>query len=339
MIEDREIPVIVYLDQNKWIDLSRSYYVVNNESKFRNLLTLLQKLCEEGKLIMPLSVVHFTETQKESNIERRKKLAHLMTELSRGYTILLQEKVLDLEISNCVGVNCNETPINIRKEILGKGYGFALGMGTPILKLPPSVFESSTKEKQFHMDWKNHIESREIIYKHLVERDSNLEKKLECLRRGETEALPKVEIARSNAQRDLNKEQRYYVELIDLTDDRFVGKLISEVKKRNVNIIDLLPIGNLTKEEVDNFYENFPTMLVTVKLYWRRNEETQRRAKLNDGRDLAFLSVAIPYCDIVVIEKDWCSKAKALKLDAKYGTLLYRNLEELESYLQETFDI
>jgi len=262
-----------------------------------------------------------------------------MTELSGGNTILFKEKVLDLEISNYVAVSSGESPINIRRKILGRGYGFALGMGTPIIKLPPSAFKSSAKEKQFQINWQNHIESGEIIYKRLVKRDSNLEKILERLRQEETEALPKVETARSNAQRDLNKEQRYYVELIDLTDDRFVGNILAEAKKRKVNIIDALPIGNLTNDDVDNFYENFPTMVVTVKLYWRRNEETQRRAHPNDGRDLAFLGVAIPYCDVVVFEKDWCSKAKALKLDTKYGTLLYRNLEQLESYLQETFDI
>ena len=49
----------------------------------------------------------------------------------------------------------------------------------------------------------------------------------------------------------------------------------------------------------------------------------------NDFSDILFLSVAIPYCDIVIAEKTWTNIAINKKLDKKFNTKISKNLEIL----------
>ena len=45
--------------------------------------------------------------------------------------------------------------------------------------------------------------------------------------------------------------------------------------------------------------------------------------------NVAYLSKAIPYCDIVVTEKKWVSLAKHAKLDKLYDTILLSKVDDL----------
>ena len=49
--------------------------------------------------------------------------------------------------------------------------------------------------------------------------------------------------------------------------------------------------------------------------------------------NVAYLSKAIPYCDIVVTEKKWVSLAKQAKLDKLYDTILSSKVDDLPLWL------
>ena len=58
-----------------------------------------------------------------------------------------------------------------------------------------------------------------------------------------------------------------------------------------------------------------------------RNTSLSREIKSNDLYDLQ-LSIAIPYCDIVVSERQWINIAKHKHLDSKYES----NLIDVHSF-------
>ncbi len=61
-----ETTTIVYLDQNKWIDLSRAYYGIQDGQKFQSVLTKIQTVVSNKSAIFPLSFQHYYETNKSS---------------------------------------------------------------------------------------------------------------------------------------------------------------------------------------------------------------------------------------------------------------------------------
>ena len=81
------------------------------------------------------------------------------------------------------------------------------------------------------------------------------------------------------------------------------------------------------------FFADVPTLDVETELAVARNEDWNKGIHTNDSDDIAFLSVAIPYCDIVVTEKYWRHRVKTAKLNKKYETIILDDLLDLERYL------
>jgi len=82
-------------------------------------------------------------------------------------------------------------------------------------------------------------------------------------------------------------------------------------------------------------FENVPSIDVQLELITARDRNIGKDVDPNDFEDISFLSVAIPYCDIVVTENSWSDYAvrKQLQLDVKYSTVILSNLLALEHYL------
>lgn len=93
---------------------------------------------------------------------------------------------------------------------------------------------------------------------------------------------------------------------------------------------DFLALG---REQLLAFWESIPTLHVEIALESERDEQRSREIQANDVIDVSFLSVAIPYCDIVVTERFWVHLAQRNGLDQSYDTILLTDLTELEQYL------
>jgi hypothetical protein len=75
--------------------------------------------------------------------------------------------------------------------------------------------------------------------------------------------------------------------------------------------------------------ESIPVLDVEINLHVERNEHKGRKIEPNDEIDIAFLSLAVPYCHIVVTERFWANLILRLKLDLKYGTIVANDLNEV----------
>jgi hypothetical protein len=89
----------------------------------------------------------------------------------------------------------------------------------------------------------------------------------------------------------------------------------------------------LGPEGLIKFFEDMPTTDIMMNLRNQRNNQFEKAIEPNDLNDLSFLSVAIPYCDVVVTEKQWVDLAKRKGVDRKYNTVLLSDLAELVSYI------
>jgi hypothetical protein len=91
-------PLMVYLDQNKWIDLGLAYHQHPRGACFATTLRKVQNAVKQKAARFPFSSIHVLEMMKMGDISRRQRLAQVIAEFSEGWTIAQQEKVSPSEL-------------------------------------------------------------------------------------------------------------------------------------------------------------------------------------------------------------------------------------------------
>ena len=86
-------------------------------------------------------------------------------------------------------------------------------------------------------------------------------------------------------------------------------------------------------EKITEFVASIPNLDVYVTLRIEREKDKDRKIDRNDIRDLDWLSVAVPYSNVVVSEKYWGNKVLGNGLDTRYGTVLLTNVQDLPTHL------
>ena len=95
---------IIYLDQNKWIDLLKSMVKPKEYPKFIDVADLIKIKANSGEWVFPLSLVHFIETLSRADISSRERLALLMSSISKNYSIQSCADVIEAEFLNSFAV-------------------------------------------------------------------------------------------------------------------------------------------------------------------------------------------------------------------------------------------
>ncbi len=71
-----------------------------------------------------------------------------------------------------------------------------------------------------------------------------------------------------------------------------------------------------------------------VTLSVARDRDLVRPIHQNDSRDLIWVSVAMPYSNVVVTENYWGHQVRATGLDTRFCTVLLTDLRELPERLR-----
>jgi hypothetical protein len=88
------------------------------------------------------------------------------------------------------------------------------------------------------------------------------------------------------------------------------------------------------KDGFSDFLLSLPTTRVSIMMKSHYLKDVKRDWKINDFRDIYALSLAIPYCDLVVTDKKaWDVTVNRAHLDEAFGTRVFPKLEELVDYL------
>jgi hypothetical protein len=115
---------IIYLDQNKWIELARAASG-KASPELHQVLEILRESKRLGLNAFPLSLAHFIETNKRRDLESRSRLGSLMWELSDNWTLAaptaIQRWELDRALSITLNRRLNERPF----YVLGTGLSHA----------------------------------------------------------------------------------------------------------------------------------------------------------------------------------------------------------------------
>lgn len=314
---------LVYLDQNKWIDLARAHYNRPGGEPFRSVLEQVEAAVGAARAIFPLSDAHVIETYKERDTSRRERLAQVMVKISQGWMIAPASYTCPRELEVAVARFFDEEDLPW-PEVLGRGIAFAFGRSDE-LQSDLGISEKRAQLVEAAMDTPAGLTAFLVgVSEPLLTRGTS------DFERRATVYAQSVEEARS-AGRNYSKSVRKRAYVADLT-YYLQPRLARALASYELTLTDFLGLG---KQQLMSFFESVPTLDVEIELATERDGHWDKEVDPNDMTDISFLSVAIPYCDVVVTEKFWADLAKRKKLDEKYETVVLSDLLELECYLSD----
>lgn len=320
-------PLRIFLDSRDWIILAKVANGKETSSELIKIYKKIKKMSDSGYAIFPFSMFHLEDLMKRHNKSSRNKVIDVIIDISKGYVlkpfILYKNKEIENAILNRLGIN----PMHdIDKLIIGKGIAYTAGEEYRVTSSDPRV-QKFLDEKDAEI--RNTINSIESMKK-ILKDESYAKTFLRWKKQYET--LAKTLQGYRDHKKNWTRTERYNYELAAFTTKSIVPHLVKFLIKLN---IPKEKIGLTTVEDIESFLENLPSNNVFLKLTFARDEESsERTVKPNDAIDINHLAGAIPYCDIVVMEKMFANLSKKQKLDKKYNCIVCSSLLEFGNVLQ-----
>ncbi len=308
----------IYLDLNKYIELSKMWHKISNDES--GILQFIDEKKRDGELIFPISSSHIIELAKNSNFERRKRLAETMWHFSNGLVFINHVEILNFEIDRAI-----ETVFDIEKkadsiDLLHKNPLKAFAPLDDIannLKVSNETIKGLSDLFQEQEGWIGFVasyydESRKIALDKIYKDNKRI-----------TNSINNNRAILNNESEDLMKRANMAMLMLD-TQDRVSERL----KKFGLSMNDIKELGI---DKITNFYLSIPSFDIEFQMKMQSFKNKGKDSEENDVFDIGFLSTAICYFDVVVTEKYWTDITRQAKLHIKYNTLIETDLQSLNS--------
>lgn len=285
---------VVYLDQNKWIDLARASYGKIQDENIRQVLDWLRATTQQGNVVLPLSSVHYLELHKRKDPGSRARLGAFMWELSRGHTLRAWGDILKHELQAALARRRKAVEPR-RLEAIGKGIGNAFGLPLGKYRIPNELREgfSQTSATLIEEAASTFLEKAALtgigpdgITMPPFTTTYHNQVFLQHLNN-----FPKL-LAELNAE---SEDAIYACALLDIREP------VTEVLTENGLTWDFLT--DLGKDSLKQFLDELPSRRVETHLHRQLIKNPSMRTKLNDLEDWAAMGPSVAYCDVVVCEK------------------------------------
>jgi hypothetical protein len=270
--------VIIYLDQNKWIELAKMAHGKDKSDRAKNVLSDFEAAIEDENISIPLSEFHYIETSRISNVGRKIRLGEIMWRFSKGRTIVGYSAVVRHELEVAFSKHFPQISAS-RLVVLGRGFGHAFGL--PPLQGLLQRFEERVERSMLVGD---DVLGIAPISSHISTHRINFHEYLASLNERH-KAVPKIH----------QENWLYATSVIDVLDP--INDVLSKHK---------LPKGllsNLGSEKLKQIVNDMPTRRVDLHLHRQVLRNPQYRSRITDLEDWGSLALASSYCDVVVCEK------------------------------------
>lgn len=320
----------VYLDQNKWIDLTRAQAGRKEEAHLVEVLEAAQEAVRAGDASFPLSAQHYYETQRRGDRESRANLAGTMLSLSHDDTITPPQVVVPYEIETALIKQLqlpNDLPPAI--QIFGKGANHAFNTdiftyeapdeweGLPLqaeLRAVATVLGSTRMEFEILAGWSSSEKMRVELSEHTRLTGSKFASGQQDLR----DRI--VEMGRGRLE------------------DAMTATAIADILEPLLTVcarlgVDPRRLFDGGMEVLGPLVRAIPSRWVEREMRRLRHANPQKQWEGNDLNDVTALSVAVPYCDVVVTERQWVHFVGVAHLDRRFNTTVTSDLRRLPELL------
>lgn len=296
-------PTLIYLDLNKWIDLAKAAVGKSDGQKYQRALKTAEQLVSEGEAIFPLSSAHFMEAAKIGNDGQRHELAKLMVKLSNGWFLVSASYLLMSELRRAVASQfqqpfCEEAISPVSRSL---SLAFIIDAQLANANFDDTTFRSPVMLEEFLATAR--------VNRQFLDRLGSFAVEHEAGRALRWDLPPEI-------------RKRTYCAMVAIA---IQNRLAAVLQEFGLSMDELVVLG---PDRCVKLLERVPLLDVEINLHLERNQHRDRKIAVNDEIDLGFLSVAVPYCQVVVTEQFWTALVHRTKHDAKYGTRVCHDVNE-----------
>lgn len=341
-------PLLVYLDMNRWIELSKARSGHPDGQRHLACFDALMSARESGQVVFPLSDSVLMEVSRIGQHRQRRDLREVMEALSGFLVVTGRDVISTHEVEELLDhlVGPSPQPVNkmryldwgvarafgkvggfrvrresdgaditgeVRAEFPGGPEAFDLVLANAELQLQRRVIDGPTPEEEPEiraLGWRPHGAS-EV---------------------SETRACQELEqVARFDEDprwrrgriRDVVAAREVIIEIHDI--------LISGLNDRGATLSDVFDRSDESRGQFDAM----PSFDVAVTLKSEYHRNGQHRWTTNDIHDIDALGSTLPYCDIVVTDKAVADKVLRTGLAERLGTTVLSSLAGLADRLSD----
>lgn len=322
----------IYLDQNKWIELAKG--LKKKDSKYLSLYEEIIKNVKSGIWAFPLSLIHITETMKRKNESSRKDILDLMFSIFNGYAICDYMTADNLEFDSWINRKCVDISL-LNGKIIRQDWVSLIGLSSE----NATIISNDSSCLPHELDIIKQMIKNSSCSREVFDLLCNI---ISCNRTNEDETF--YYKCYVDGREDFISWKNKITCLDEYSDKHlypaYLIKVFFEVYKDKLKT---LPSSIL--KDICTWYENNSTNKTTAianleilpgfsvfnRLVFELYNNPSKDVHEHDFNNLAYLRVAIPYCDVVIGENYWCDRVQYYKLDKKYNTIVTTKLLSLTS--------
>jgi len=270
--------MIIYLDQNKWIELAKMFHGKDNSARARQVLKDYECTTREGLATLPLSSVHYIEMSRISSVERKVRLGAAMWHFSKGKTLIGYPAIVRHEFEAALAKHVPEiTPGEL--QIIGKGHAHAFC--TPPLQGLLKLYEEDVERGLLvgHEPWG----IKPPAHSDTTHRENFRQN------------LSTIHQRNDDVPMELRENWLYATSMIDILDP------MNDVRQKHQLRDGLLE--ELGEERLKQVLNDMPTRQLDLHLRRQVLRNRQYVPHHSDLEDWGGVAVAACYCDVVICEK------------------------------------
>ena len=330
----------VYLDQWVWIRLAKASSGKPTSPTDLDLLESLKSAASRG-VAFPLSATHYEETARILDPAQRTDIARVMAPIAMGRTLrhrpdLVRHQLL-VALHKVVGRPAFQPPA---PRALGLGVHWAFrGVEGFMTLVDADNVPLSCVDLSWHRRLNQHCEFELLAGPsdaaipgltsdgYVMPRDHETAKgnRLEW----EESFVAKAAATRSREELRIELLVRELIHEYGVT----IQTILNEYRLSFSAVVN----GNQTQSRARmvSFGELVPTMAISADMKLEIFRDPGRVWTWNMLRDIDALSLAIPYCHVVVIDRDASDLARRTRAPARYGTTVIADLRDLPELLDD----
>jgi hypothetical protein len=340
-------PKLVYLDLLHWVSLAKANCGHPQGVDYQDVLQACSAAVATGKALFPISDSIYMEIAKIGQYRQRRDLREVIELVSRYSVVTSRVVIAQHEVEALLDkfVGPSPEPINAM-SYLDWGVARAFGMVGGFRIKAEATGEDVTEEVRA-----KHPEGPEAFDRTLADAELGFNRSsLDGPTPGEEEEQLRAlgwkpraghEVTLRRAAQELEQVARFDENpewrsrgLRDVIAVREIAIEINEMlwrglKSRGVELEQAFP----EVEETRRAFSRMPSFDVSVSLKTAYHRNPEHHWKPNHIQDIDALSSTVPYCDIVVTDREAASHLNQEGVARRFGTVVLASLEDLAAQL------
>lgn len=332
----------VYLDQWVWIRLAQANVGKPSRPGDRRVLDAVREAAAKG-VCFPLSRTHYEETGRIGSAAKRRDLVEVMAPISqmqtfRGHGSLLRHQFL-VALHETVGRPTFRPP---EPQVIGVGVHWAFaGVQAFIRPIDPNGRVITSADGAWLRHLNQHAEAALLAgpapdeLPQLLERGYLMPQELE--RRAGSRVDYEAWLVNALAEKPKHVDElRALVMAREIWHEysQLLGELFREYRVSFETIAGGSD-GMASRAKAIAFTEKVPTARISAELKVEVFRNRSRRWSWNMLRDIDALSLAVPYCHLVIADRDAAALLRRTGSDKRHQTAVTASLDELPEQLAD----